>query len=167
MILSAHIHIARRFRISGAIPILLLCTFTSWAGHLHRYHTDFVSTSQQLVTSCRYHNMRTGSIWIFSGTNCSPFAFVVTTFPGGSRHWLHYNGASRERKLGSRSMLPSPSISHSFQDSPPLHDNSRISAVQHRNRQTVADHARGLFVSGVRHAEAITFAIMFKDSVGR
>ena len=32
-------------------------------------------------------------------------------------------------------MLPSPSISHSFQDSPPLHDNSRISAVQHRNRQ--------------------------------
>ena len=141
MILSTYTHVARRFGISGAMPLLLLCTFTSWAGHLYRYETDFVSTSQQLVTSCRYHNTRNGSILIFSGTNCSPFAFVVTTFPGGSRHWLHYNGASRERKLGSRSMLPSPSISHSFQDSPPLRDNSRISAVQHRNRQWRITHA--------------------------
>jgi hypothetical protein len=122
----------------------------------------FVSTSQQLGTSYRCHKTRNGSIWIFSCTNCSPFAFVVTTFPGGSRHWLHYNGASRERKLGSRSMLPSPSISHSFQDSPPLRDNSRISAVQHRNRQWRITHG-----SGVRHVEDFALAVMFQDGTGR
>jgi hypothetical protein len=42
----------------------------------------FVSTSQKLVTSCRHRNTLNGLIRIFSGTNCSPFAFVVTTFPG-------------------------------------------------------------------------------------